>query len=106
MSEEALMLLEKYLGSLIENIVYRYRYNVDLEDEYEELLRFIYKRLVKAWFGGQHPSPLQLEAALRNARRKRKQLEVLLSYLISRYAARNGPIYLPQSSDWHDDIYY
>jgi len=105
MDEEALILLEKYLGDLIENIVYRYRYNVDVEDEYEELLRFIYKRLVRAWFGGKQPILLQLEAALRNARRKRKHLEVLLSYLISRYAARNGPIYLPQRSDWSDDMY-
>jgi|GEM_PF-1032120 len=106
MDEEALMLLEKYLGDLIESIVYKYRYNVDLEDEYEELLRFIYKRLVRAWFGGKRPTHLQFEAALRSARRKRRQLEVLLSYLISRYAARNGPIYMPTSGDWSDDIYH
>jgi hypothetical protein len=105
MTEEALMILEKYLGDMIENIVYKYNYNVDLEDEYEELLRFIYRRLVRAWFGGRSPQPLELEAALRSARRKRRQLEILLSYLISRYAARNGPIYLPQSSDWRDDMY-
>jgi len=98
------VLLEKYLGDFIENIVYKYRYNVDLEDEYEDLLRFIYRRLLRAWFGGKRPGVLQLEAALRNARRRRRQLEVLLSYLISRYAARNGPVYLPQSGDWRDDL--
>jgi len=104
-SEEALLILDKYLGELIESIVYRHRYNVDLDDEYEELLKFIYKRLVKAWFGGRHPAPSELERSLRNARRRRKQLEVLLSYLVSRYAARNGPIYLPQSRDWSDEYY-
>lgn len=99
-----MMVLEKYLGDMIENIVYKYNYNVDVEEEYDELLRFIYKRLVRAWFNGRKPSPMQLEATLRSAKRKRRQLEVLLSYLISRYAARNGPIYLPQSgSDWSDE---
>lgn len=101
-----MMILDRYLGELIESIVYRHRYNIDLEDEYDELLQFIYRRLVRAWFKGREPSPRELESMLRSARRKRGQLEVLLSYLISRYAARNGPIYLPRSGgDWHDELY-
>jgi hypothetical protein len=105
MNEEALMLIDKYLGEIIEHVVYKYRYNVDLEDEYDSLLRYIYKRLVKAWFKGQEVSLKELEAALRSARRRKRQLEVLLSYLVSRYAARNGPIYMPQGRDWYDERY-
>ncbi len=105
-SEEELYILDKHLGEMIESIVYKYGYNVDVESEYEELLEFIHRRLVKAWFRGRKPSPEELEAALKNAkRRKRRHLEVLLSFLISRYAARNGPVYVQQHSDWRDDYY-
>jgi len=103
MNEEALLLLDRYLGEIVENIVYKYGYNVDLEDEYEELLRFIYRRLVKAWFRNKRPKLSEFERMLRNARRRSKQLEVMLSYLVSRYAARNGAIYLPYSHDWYDE---
>ena len=104
--DELLLIADKYLGDLIESIVYKYGYNVDLEDEYDELLSYITRRLVRAWFGGEKPSPKKFEAALRNARRRRRHLEVLLSYLISRYAARHGPVYLPRSSgDWRDEYH-
>ncbi|ABM80769.1 hypothetical protein [Hyperthermus butylicus] len=105
MSEDLLMLIDKYLGDMIEHIVYKYRYNVDLEEEYEQLLKFIYRRLVRAWFRGKDVTYEEFEAALRSARRKRRQLEILLSYLISRYAARNGPIYMPTGHDWYDERY-
>ncbi|KSW11926.1 hypothetical protein CF15_03790 [Pyrodictium occultum] len=99
------MLIDKYLGEIIEHVVYKYHYNVDLEDEYESLLRYIYRRLVKAWFKGRGVSLKEFEAALQNARKKRRQLEILLSYLVSRYAARNGPIYMPRGGDWYDEKY-
>ncbi len=102
MDEDILMLIDKYLGDIIERIVYKYQYNVDLEDEYEQLLKFIYRRLVKAWFKGRDVSYEEFEEALRNARRKRRQLEILLSYLISRYAARRGAIYIRPGGDWYD----
>ena len=105
MEEDALMLIDKYLGDLIEEIVYKYRYNVDLEDEYEELLRYIYRRLSKAWFKGKNFTFEDLERALRNARRRRKQLEIVLSYIISRYAAKNGAIYVRREHDWYDEYY-
>ncbi len=103
MSEEALMIIDKYIGDLIERIIHKYRYNVDLDEEYEELLRFIYRKLVRAWFNSRRPDIDELERALREAKRRRRQLEVLLSYLISRYAARHGPIYLPHRGDWYDE---
>ncbi len=107
MSEEELLpLLDRYLGDIIESIVHRYQYNVDLEDEYDELLSYLLRRLSRAWFGGRRPSARELEAALRRARRRRRHLEVLLSFLISRYAARKGEVYMPRSSsDWRDDYY-
>jgi hypothetical protein len=105
MEEEALMLIDKYLGDLIEEVVYKYKYNVDLEDEYEELLRYVFRRLAKAWFKGKDFTFKEFERALKNARRRRKQLEIVLSYLISRYAAKNGPIYIKHEKDWYDEMY-
>lgn len=103
MVEETLMIIDKYFGDLIERIIHKYEYNVDLDEEYEELLKFIYKRLVRIWFNNRQPSVEELESVLREARRKRRRLEVLLSYLISRYAARHGPVYLPHRGDWYDE---
>ncbi|MET1101245.1 MAG: hypothetical protein ABWW69_02025 [Pyrodictiaceae archaeon] len=104
MDEEALSILDHYLGDLLEKIVYEYRYNVDLEDEYEQLLKYIYRRLVRAWFDGKEPPIDMLEEKLKRARRSRKQLEILLSYLVSRFAARHGRVYL-STHDWHEEHY-
>ncbi len=104
MDEEALNILDHYLGDMIERIVRKYRYNVDLDEEYPELLRFIYRRIVKHWFGGRKPEPHELEEALRNARKTRRMLEIMLSYLVSRYAARHGRIYATRS-DWREEYY-
>jgi hypothetical protein len=98
-----LTLLDRYLGDYIENVVYKYGYNVDLDDEYEALLKYIYRKLVRAWFKGREPSPSELESTLRSVLRKRRQLEIVLSYLVSRFAARTGSIYIRNRSDWHDE---
>ena len=106
MDEEALNIIDYYLGDYIDRIVRKYGYNVDLEEEYPDLLRYIYRRLVKAWFNGRKPSPRELEEALKTAKSGRKKmLEVLLSYLVSRYAARHGRVYV-QRSDWGSEEHY
>ncbi len=100
MSDELLAILDSYLSQLIEDIVYKYDYDVDLEEEYDELLNYILKRIVKAWFNGRTPSPSELRKALEAAMRRRKHLEILLSYFISRYTARRGRVYVKSSE--HD----
>ncbi len=104
MDEEALNILDHYLGDIIDRVVRKYRYNVDLDEEYLDLLRYIYRRLVRIWFDGRRPSPEELEEALRNARRSRRMLEILLSFLVSRYAAKHGRVYL-QRGDWREEHY-
>jgi len=101
-----LALIDKYFGKIVEYIVYKFGYNIDLEEEYDELLQFIYKRIVKVWFDGKPPSLDDLEAKLKSMRRKRSKLEVVLSYLISIYAKRNGTIYLKKYGDRYDERYY
>ncbi len=106
MDEETLNLLDYYLGDYIDRVVRKYRYNVDLEEEYPELLRYIYRRIVKAWFNGRKPSTRELEEVLKNIKAsRRRMLEILLSYLISRYAARHGRVYV-QRSDWGGEEHY
>ncbi len=104
MDEEALNILDHYLGDIIYKVVRKYRYNVDVDEEYPELLRFIYRRLVKTWFNGRKPAPYELEEALKNARRSRRMLEILVSYLVSRYAARHGRVYATRG-DWREEYY-
>jgi hypothetical protein len=104
LDEEVLNILDHYLGDIIDRVVRKYRYNVDLDEEYPELLRYIYRRLIKSWFNGRKPSLEELEAALRDARKNKKMLEVLLSFLVSRYAAKHGRVYL-QRGDWREEYY-
>ncbi len=101
--EELIAVLDSYLADVIERVVRRYRYDVDLDEEYEDLLQYILRRLIKAWFNGRTPHPHELEKALRQARRKKSHLEVLVSYLVSRYVARRGKIYV-ERRDWEERI--
>lgn len=87
MSESALGLIEFYLGDLIEDLITRYRYPVS-EDEYDDLLRYIYKALVTGLFKGRRPDPDELESKLEDLRtREKAKLEIVLSYLISKYVS-------------------
>ncbi len=94
MDEEALSLLDQYLGDIIEYVINKFHYDVDLDDEYGDLLSFIYYRLVRAWFKGKRPTLTELETMLQRARKQRRQLEILLSFLISRYVMRQKGAYI------------
>lgn len=84
-------LLEYYYGDIIEKLIVENNYPVDLDDDYDYLLRYIYKTLVRIWFKGKEPSPSEFERKLRSVReRSATKLHILLSYIISRYAKAKG----------------
>ncbi len=84
-------LLEYYYGDLIEKIIIENNYPIDLDDDYDYLIRFIYKSLVRAWYNGKEPKPEEFEEKLRKVREKSYgKLNILLSYMISRYAKVKG----------------
>lgn len=79
-------IIDRYLGSIIERVIERNRFNVELEEEYENLLYHVYSRLVRLWFKGNEPTEDEFEEKIKYVKRKKRlQLEILLSYLISRY---------------------
>jgi len=85
---DALDILDYYLGDDLEEIVEESgELPIDIEDEYEQLLKYIYRSIVKAWFKGQEPTKSQLKEKLEKYRSPRYyyRLKLLLSYLISRY---------------------
>jgi len=89
MSEANLGIVEFYLGDFIDEVVMKYGYPLDFEEEYDLLLKYIYKSIVKAFFSGQEPTPEGLEKKLKNLRRShRAKLEVLLSYLVAKFVNR------------------
>jgi ribosomal protein L10 len=86
MNEANLGIVEFYLGDFIDDVILKYNYPLDFEDEYDTLLKFIYKTIVSVVFKGKDPSPEELEKKLKNFRKRHKdKLEVLISYLVSRY---------------------
>ncbi len=101
MDEEMISVVDAYLGDIIEEIITKYNYNVDIEEEYDELIYYIYRRLKRAWFNGKRTSYEDWERALETAVSKRKHLEILLSYLISRYVSRRNRMYTAYR-DWRE----
>ena len=93
-NEDVLMMLDMYLGDIVTEVVRRHGYPVVLEEEYYDILMYIYEELVKTWFGGREPGIEELRERLRKARRERAQLEVLISYLVSKYLERSGALYI------------
>ena len=86
MNEANLGIVEFYLGDFIDDVIFKYNYPLDFEDEYDVLLKYIYKTIVNTIFKGKDPSPEELEKKLKNLRKRHKdKLEVLISYLISKY---------------------
>ncbi|MEM1619616.1 MAG: hypothetical protein QXU52_02545 [Fervidicoccaceae archaeon] len=84
---ENLEILQDFCGDLLELIIVEQGYPIDVEEEFDFLLRYIYKNIVELWFGGADPSPAELERKLRSIRsRHEERLQVLLSYLVSRFA--------------------
>ncbi len=100
MDAEALRILDEYLGDLIEDIIERYGYDVDLEGEYEDLLIYIYKRLKRAWFNNRKASYIEWQKNLHEALKHYPHLEVLLSYLISRYTTKRSKPYTQYHDKW------
>lgn len=107
MDEEiALELISRYLGDIISHVVEEFDYGVDLEDEYDDVLYFIYRRLVRIWFNNREPSPRELEATLRRVRRRHKtKLINLVSYLVSRYAKYKGILRISHHGSKSDPFY-
>lgn len=86
MSESNLGIVEFYLGDFIDDVMYKYNYPIDFGEEYDSLLRYIYKNIALSLFRKNDPSPEELEKRLKNLRKRHKdKLEVLISYLISKY---------------------
>ncbi len=78
--------IDDVIGDLIEDIVVEYEYDIDLDEEYLDLLMYIYNKLAKAWFRDRKPDLYEFEAKLRDVRRRHKnKLKIVLSYLISRF---------------------
>lgn len=100
--DELIDVVDSYIGEMIERVVTKYGYDVDLAEEYYELLSYITRKLVKVWFNGRKPDTGELEAKLRYVRRKYpRRLNILLSYLVSRYIkARNRHVYGVQRDDF------
>jgi len=94
--EDLLMILDMYLGDIVTEVIRRHGYQVVLEEEYYDLLFFIYKEICRAWFGEKTPSLRELRERLIRARRKRTELEVLVSYLVSKYLERSDTLYVEQ----------
>ncbi len=92
--EDALMILDMYLGDIVTEVVKRYGYPVVLEEEYYDILMYIYRELVKTWFRGREPGLGELKERLKKARREKTQLEVLVSYLVSKYLEQSGTLYI------------
>ncbi len=92
--EDALMVLDMYLGDIVTGVVRRHGYPVVLEEEYYDILMYIYEELVKTWFGGREPGIRELRERLKKARKEKAQLEVLVSYLVSKYLEQSGTLYI------------
>lgn len=90
---DPLELVDYYLGNMMERIIIESDYPIDLEEEYEDLLNYLYRRLSIAWFNTATPDPVMFEEKLKEVKRKyRKRLSILLSYLISRYVSRKSTL--------------
>lgn len=86
-------IVDYYVGDLIEKIVLEKDYPVDIEEEYEDLLNYICRRLALVWFGTRTPNPSEFEEKLKHVKKRyRRRLEILLSYLISRYVRYRGTV--------------
>lgn len=91
---------DRYLGSIIERVIERNRFTIDVEDEYEGLLYYIYSKLLKLWFKNSDPTEEEFEERIRYVKRKKRlQLEILLSYLVSSYLRSKATLKVHSSRD-------
>ncbi len=81
---------DSYLGDLIEDVVSRFYRQLNLSDEYGELLEFISSKLVEGLFGKNiTPDPSAYENKLKRllGKNNRTKLMNVISYLVSQYIA-------------------
>ncbi|MEM0060364.1 MAG: hypothetical protein QW726_00345 [Fervidicoccaceae archaeon] len=87
---EIINVLDSYIGDDVLEIIEEKMDDSSfaLEDEYEHLMMYVYRSLVKSWFGGKEPDLNELKTKLRRYKSPRYygRLKVLLSYLINRYS--------------------
>lgn len=79
---------DSYLGDLIEEVVTKFYSELDLSDEYGDLLEFISSKMVEGLFGRESPpDPSAYESKLRRlmGRSNRTKLMNIISYLVSLY---------------------
>ncbi len=76
-----------YLGDLIEDIVMKHYEDIDLSDEYGELLEYISMNLLEGFFGTRDADPIKYERTLRRIVNNKDKaiLTNVISYLISKY---------------------
>lgn len=91
--EDEVEIIDEYLGDMIEKIIVNYEYDINFDDDYEEILRHIYRSLVRAWFK-EEPSLKAFEEKLKKTRRRYpRKLEIVLSYLVSTYLQKRQRAY-------------
>ena len=84
-------IVDNIIGEIIEDVIVDNAYEIDFEEDYDNLLYYIYSKLSKAWFGNKTPGLKEFEHKLRAVKRtQRTKLQILLSYLVSRYLKYQG----------------
>ncbi len=93
-TDELISIIDGYFGDIIERVVVDHGYDVDLNDEYYELLSYITRNLIRTWFRGKNPTLEEVEKKVRYIKnRYPRRLSMLLSYLISKYVRMRNRIY-------------
>lgn len=101
-ADDLISIIDGYFGDIIERVVVDHGYDVDLNDEYYELLSYITRNLIRTWFRGKNPTLEEVEKKVRYIKtRYPRRLSMLLSYLISKYIRMRNRIYGVQR-DRHD----
>ncbi len=78
---------DAYVGDVIEDLVLKhYSDEIDLAEEYGELLEYISRELIRGLFKTRSPSPLFYEKILKHwVSSKASLLRNVVSYLLSKY---------------------
>ncbi|MCE4614149.1 MAG: hypothetical protein F7B60_01280 [Desulfurococcales archaeon] len=83
--------IDELLWADIDRLIFENKLPTPDEREYNRLLDFIYRKLKKNWFKNKKPSPKDFERRLKYYYvRKRNELFIVLSYLITTYYQRKG----------------
>lgn len=83
--------IEYHFGDIIERIIMTHNYPVDLDEDYDHLMRFIYRTIKRTWFRNREPTPKELEERILHVKKKYKdKLMIMLSYIVARYSNMRG----------------